>query len=143
MDPRRGPTVRGPGVRLKEQGAGSGAGPDPANWVLGSGGRTSAQKRSLQLTELIESLRVANTAVFAVLASASFVHWRRRGGGAAGWLAASFAILAVVLLEGLILTGEPRGALQWVQKVSVAALLLFPYFLYRFASSFGRPSRRV
>jgi PAS domain S-box-containing protein len=95
------------------------------------------------LTELIESLRVANTAVFAVLASASFVHWRRRGGGAAGWLAASFAILAVVLLEGLILTGEPRGALQWVQKVSVAALLLFPYFLYRFTSSFGRPSRRV
>jgi PAS domain S-box-containing protein len=95
------------------------------------------------VAEFIEALRVTNAAVFTLLAAASFVHWRRRGGEAAGWLVASFGVLALVVVEGLILPQEGPRVLEWVRKATVAVALLFPYFLYRFTSSFGRTSRRV
>ena len=94
------------------------------------------------MEDLISALQVATAAVFALLGIASFVYWRRRGGEAAAWLAASFGILALVVVQGLILPEEPRGVLRWVEKVSVALLFLFPYCLYRFTSSFGRSSGR-
>lgn len=95
------------------------------------------------MAELIETFRIANAAVFTLLAAASLLHWRRRREGPGGWLTASFAILAVVLVESLVLPEEPLGALRWVQKVSVGGIFLFPYFLYRFTSAFGRSSRWV
>jgi diguanylate cyclase (GGDEF)-like protein len=69
--------------------------------------------------------------------------WRHRARGA-GWAAFSFSLLAgigigskVLISAGVLL---PPG---WVLKLFVAAILLVPFGLYRFAASFGRPSLLV
>jgi len=79
--------------------------------------------------------------VFAALAVVCLVRWRRWRAPGAGWVAASFTLLAAVAIEGLILPDEPPGALAWVQRVSIALFFFFPYFLFRFTAAFDRPSR--
>jgi len=85
----------------------------------------------------------ATATVFALLAVASIVHWRRRGGEAAAWLAASFGIMALFLVSSLLFPDEAEGAVLWLARVSIATLFLFPYCLYRFTSSFDGSSRRI
>ena len=90
-----------------------------------------------------EVLSYASALVFAVLAALCLVRWRRLRIPGAGWVAAGFSALAVVALQGLLLPEDARGALVLLEKVSVALLLFFPYFLYRFTASFDRPSRAL
>jgi PAS domain S-box-containing protein len=56
-------------------------------------------------------------------------------------VAASFTVLAAVAIQGMILPEEPGGILAWVERVGIAAVLFFPYLLYRFTASFQRTSR--
>lgn len=89
---------------------------------------------------VIEALRYTTIGVFAALALVCLIRWRRWRAPGTGWVAASFTVMAAVAVLGLVLPEEQRGILAWVERASIAALLLFPYFLYRFTASFGRPS---
>ncbi|HSK17336.1 MAG TPA: HAMP domain-containing sensor histidine kinase [Gaiellaceae bacterium] len=66
--------------------------------------------------------------------------WRRRRSRAALWAAAAFAVLAVVVDVSRVLPEDP-GYLP--QRLLVGLLVLFPYLLYRFASTFEPGGRRV
>ena len=75
---------------------------------------------------IVEVLRLVELALFSVLAVRSLQCWRGDRGEAAGWLAASFAVLAGVTLAGIVLPEHPTGpAGVWEMKAVVGVLLLF------------------
>ncbi|HEV8649129.1 MAG TPA: ATP-binding protein [Actinomycetes bacterium] len=93
---------------------------------------------------LLAMLEYLNDALFVGLAGVCYIRWRRQGGRAAAWLAVTFGALGGVVLAGLVLsassTGEPA---QWIGKLLLAALILFPYLLFRFTDSLDRAARRT
>src|SRR2546422_910258 len=92
---------------------------------------------------LVEVLRLVELALFSVLAVRSLQCWRGDRGEAAGWLAASFAVLAGVTLAGIVLPEHPTGpAGVWEMKAVVGVLLLFPYCLHRFTAAFRSGSHQ-
>jgi signal transduction histidine kinase len=91
---------------------------------------------------LSDVLRWATDVLFVALGAAAVLHWRRRRGEASGWLAGTFGVLAAIVLVGIFLPQHHYSGWQlWLTKLLIAALVLFPYMLYRFAASFARPSR--
>jgi signal transduction histidine kinase len=70
--------------------------------------------------------------------------WRRHRGATAAWAAATFGLLAGVSLLGrLVAPNDDATPADWVAKILLIVLACFPYFLYRFAASFTRPSRKL
>jgi signal transduction histidine kinase len=60
------------------------------------------------------------------------------------WAAVTFAVLAVVVDAARLLPEDPSGAAENLAlRALVALLVLFPYLLYRFSSSFEPASRRL
>ena len=94
------------------------------------------------MTTAAQVVNYGAVALTAGLAIALVAQWRARRDTPTGWGAATFVVLAFILVEGFvadtIADGDPP---LWVQKVVIALLVLFPYFLYRFAASFARPRR--
>jgi PAS domain S-box-containing protein len=91
---------------------------------------------------LNDALEILQLFVFVGLGLVAFVQWRRRGGTAAGWLAATFGVLAAVVLAGRFLPVHSESEIiEWVRKLEIAVLVLFPYFLFRFMASFERPPK--
>jgi signal transduction histidine kinase len=87
--------------------------------------------------QLYDALHLLQLLVFGGLGAVSLVQWRRRGGRAAGWLAATFGSLAIVVLLGELLPEESHGLLQIsLERLLVVVVVLFPYLLYRFALTF-------
>ena len=85
-----------------------------------------------------------NNALFVLLAVLCVRRWRKSGGNAAGFAALSFGVLAVIVLVSEVTPEDATGDFwAWVGKLTIAALLLFPYFLYRFATSFSRTARSL
>ncbi|MFA5788194.1 MAG: PAS domain S-box protein, partial [Actinomycetota bacterium] len=79
-------------------------------------------------------------AVFAALGLVTLRLWRRHRGRAAGWVAATFGLAAVVASFGLVPTQEVNRHL-WLSKTLVVGIILFPFLLYRFTAALGGPSR--
>lgn len=80
--------------------------------------------------------------VLGAVGAAAFFQWRRRGGRAAAWIAATFVLLAGVAVLGRAIQGRPETpTVVWLQKINVALVVLFPYFLYRFTTTFRKPPR--
>ena len=78
-----------------------------------------------------------NNALFLLLAIVCL--WKRRhaGGRPATFAALAFSVLAFIAVTSFLTPDDPAGAgWELFQKVTVGVLLLFPYFLYRFATSF-------
>jgi signal transduction histidine kinase len=94
------------------------------------------------MNSLANALQYLNIAAFGVLALVCFRAWRVRRGDAAFWAFATFGLLAVVSLTGPIVDAIGSPTL-WLTKVIIALVVFFPYFLYRFAISFGRPRRWI
>jgi PAS domain S-box-containing protein len=96
------------------------------------------------MTEL-RPLEYVNDALFVGLAGVCYLHWRRNGGKATAWLALTFGVLAGVVVAGLAISAStPTGVVgQWVTKLLLAAVFLFPYLLFRFTAALERPSRRT
>lgn len=94
------------------------------------------------MAELLDALEVAQTVIFVLLAVFTLRQWVRHRDAPSAWAAATFATLGAVVLVGIFLPEDPSGAALWAEKALVAVLLLFPYLLYRFASSF-RPFPRA
>jgi signal transduction histidine kinase len=85
------------------------------------------------------------TSVFIVGLLALAAHrWLRRRDRAAGWLTLAFLTLGLIVTVGRLVPTDPQGAVEdALQRVEIELLVLFPYLLYRFATEFVRPSRRL
>jgi signal transduction histidine kinase/ActR/RegA family two-component response regulator len=85
-----------------------------------------------------EILELATAGVFLTLGLVAILRWGRAGGsGSARWAALAFGSLGLVLVQSIVpveLHILLERALMWV-------LVLFPYFLYRFATSFSGTPR--
>jgi signal transduction histidine kinase len=85
-----------------------------------------------------------NLALFTALAIVALAQWRAGRGRAGLWAALSFGLLALVTDAGRALPDEPTNDLEEIARRSlVAALVLFPYCLYRFTAAFKAPPRRL
>src|SRR5919108_1648432 len=86
-------------------------------------------------------LQYVNVAAFAALALVCYRAWRRERSDPARWAFLTFALLGAVSVAGPVidaLAGADPGV--WLDKLIIALVVLFPYFLFRFAASFGRPT---
>ena len=86
-----------------------------------------------------------NVFVFAAIAFVCLAQWQRRRDQPARWAALTFALLAGVALAGEIVeaVSDPEELGAWYERAVIAAIVLFPYLLFRFGASFRRPPRAV
>lgn len=85
-----------------------------------------------------------NTAAFAGLGLLALRLWARERDATSGWAALTFGTLTVVTVAGLFLPDQATtDAQELATKALVVLLVLFPYCLYRFTTSFSRASRRL
>lgn len=65
--------------------------------------------------------------------------WHRRRDTSIRWAILTFGSLAVIGIIGLALRSSPTAQYAvWFVKTVLVVLVLFPYFLYRFATAFER-----
>ena len=87
----------------------------------------------------VQTVDYLNVAVFGVLAVVALRLWLSGRGRPAFWAALSFGAVGIVVLDGLLLPDVPTNDFQEiVQRVNIALLVLFPYLLYRFTTTFER-----
>ena len=93
---------------------------------------------------LIELTSYLNDVIFGLLALVALLHWRRARDEGSSWIGAAFAGLASVAGLSLLLPEDATsGPLVWAQKLLLMVLVLFPYFLYRFAVTLAARKRRT
>jgi signal transduction histidine kinase len=96
------------------------------------------------LSAIVEAVGYVNLALLSALALAALWLWRKRQSRPAMWAAVTFGVLAVVVDAGRLLPEDPSGAAEnLAMRALVALLVLFPYLLYRFSSSFEPASHRL
>lgn len=94
------------------------------------------------MERLHEVLGYVQLVLYVGLGSIAFIQWGRRGGEPAGWVAATFGVLALVIVAGeFIPEGDTSAGVDLAQRLLIAVLVLFPYFLFRFMGSFESPGR--
>ncbi|MFP5352822.1 MAG: sensor histidine kinase [Actinomycetota bacterium] len=92
--------------------------------------------------DLVEVIGYINNVLYIALALVAFRSWRRRGGEAAAWVAATFASFALIGVIGLVVPEEGDSAfIDVTTKVTILAIVFFPYALYRFTSAIKRSGR--
>ena len=96
------------------------------------------------MQEAHEIVRYANFALFTVVALLALWHWRRHRERAGVWAALAFGALGGVVDLGELIPEERDEPWEEIAvRALIAVLVLFPYFLYRFAVAFRPPSRRL
>jgi PAS domain S-box-containing protein len=86
-------------------------------------------------------LEYVNNVIYLTLGVAAFRLWRRQGGAAAAWVAATFGTLAALGITLLLTPEEGEGFLaELVLKLVLLGLIFFAYSLYRFTSALTRSS---
>jgi signal transduction histidine kinase len=96
------------------------------------------------LHDVVTAFGILNSIIFGALAVLGARRWRGRRDVAAGWLALSFLTLGLIVTVGRLVPAQPEEALAKVgQRFDIELLVLFPYFLYRFATVFVPPGRRL
>lgn len=94
--------------------------------------------------ESVQVVSYVNVVAFVALALLAVWHWHSRRDRAAAWAAASFLALGFVVLAGRAVGQHPHAlGLKALQRLTVAALVVFPYLLFRFTVGFRQPSRRL
>lgn len=79
-----------------------------------------------------------------VLATLALQRWRLRREATNAWLASAFLAIAAVTTVGRLVPQHPHGVGGYLaQRTDVELLVLFPYLLYRFATEFVPPGRRL
>jgi PAS domain S-box-containing protein len=74
---------------------------------------------------------------FAALAVVAFVRWRQLGEAVRAWMAATFGVIGFVVVVGLFLPEDSDSSIvEWIERINIAIVVLFPYFLYRFSLTF-------
>ena len=93
---------------------------------------------------LVTALSVVSSLIFALLAVVGLRRWRRRRDVTAGWIALAFLSLGLIVTFGRLVPAHPHGLWQdALQRIEIELLVLFPYLMYRFATAFVPPSRRL
>ena len=93
---------------------------------------------------LVITFGIANSVILVVLAVVAVRRWRARRDEAAAWLALAFGTIAALVTVGRLAPAHPHGLLQhFAQRLDIELLVLFPYFLYRFATTFASPGRTL
>jgi len=93
---------------------------------------------------LANALDIVNLVLFSAVAVVALLQWRAGRGRAALWAALTFIDLAVIVDVANALPEDPTSTPDLVlQRGVILGLVLFPYLLYRFTTSFQPPSRRV
>jgi signal transduction histidine kinase len=93
---------------------------------------------------IVDYLGYANLALLTAVAVVALREWRVGRGRAGLWAALAFVALAVVVDVGEVLPEDSGSDLVAVaERFLIAALVLFPYLLYRFTTAFNPPSRRL
>jgi signal transduction histidine kinase len=96
------------------------------------------------VSTLVSVIDWTNLVLFSVLGVVALAQWRAGRGRAGVWAALSFGALALVVDVGRLLPDDPDTLLEHVaNRLLIAALVLFPYFLYRFTTAFKAPTRRL
>ncbi|MEA2434361.1 MAG: hypothetical protein QOG54_1818 [Actinomycetota bacterium] len=91
-----------------------------------------------------DAFQYVNAAAFLFLGLLGARVWMRRHDSQSAWMSLTFGILGVIAIIGLVQPEKVESDLgQLLLKFEIGVLLLFPYFLYRFAASFDPPSRRT
>ena len=79
-----------------------------------------------------------------MLAGLAWRRWRIRRDRVALWLALAFAAITLISTLGRLVPAHPHGFGQVLgQRLDIELLVLYPYFLYRFATAFDPPRRRL
>jgi signal transduction histidine kinase len=96
------------------------------------------------LQQVVDYGGYVNLVLFTVVALVALRQWRLGRGRAGLWAALTFGVLAFVVDVAPLIGDTPERPLETLaQRVLIAALVLFPYFLYRFSTAFEPPSRRL
>ena len=96
------------------------------------------------MQQIVDYGGYVNLVLFTVVALVAFRQWRLGRGRAGLWAALTFGVLAFVVDVAPLLDETPDRPLETVaQRILIAALVLFPYLLYRFSTAFEPPSRRL
>ena len=99
--------------------------------IINGRGEASALKTAIEIVGWVEVV------AYAALVPAALIQWRAHRGRPALWAALAFGALGTVVIAARLLPEDPQGgAAEWGLKGLIAVLVLFPYFLYRFAASF-------
>jgi signal transduction histidine kinase len=96
------------------------------------------------LQRVVEYGGYVNLVLFTVVGLVALRQWRLGRGRAVLWAALSFGTLALVVDVAPLLDETPDRPFETLlQKTLIAALVLFPYLLYRFTTAFEPPTRRL
>jgi signal transduction histidine kinase len=96
------------------------------------------------LHRVVTAFAILNSVLFVVLAVSAALRWRSRRDRAAGWIALAFLTLGLIVTVGRLLPAHPHEFLDKAAlRLEIELLVLFPFFLYRFATAFVSPSRRL
>lgn len=89
------------------------------------------------VNQTVETLNWVSLVAYAALAVATINQWRTRRDRAAAWAAICFGTLGVVVVLARLIPTHPHAFNErFLQKIDVALLLLFPYLLHRFTTTF-------
>jgi signal transduction histidine kinase len=89
---------------------------------------------------LVITVGVLNSVSLVVLAVVAVRLWSTHRSRAAGWLALAFTSIALLVTVGRVVPSHPHGVLQYLgQRMDIELLVLFPFLVYRFATTFVSP----
>jgi signal transduction histidine kinase len=89
---------------------------------------------------LVITVGVINSVSLAVLAVVAVRLWITHRSRAAGWLAFAFTAIALLVTVGRLVPSHPHGAFEYLaQRLDIELLVLFPFLVYRFATTFVPP----
>lgn len=96
------------------------------------------------MKQTLEVLRYVGLASFGGLTFACLREWRIQSSRSIRWAAIAFGSLTAIGLIGLVLEQQATQRIAgWLIKGLLVVLILFPYFLYRFAAALQMPRRAV
>lgn len=96
------------------------------------------------LHALVITISIANSVLLVLLAVLCWRRWRGRRDLAARWLVLAIAAITLISTLGRLVPAHPHGFPELAaQRINIELLVLFPYFLYRFATAFSPPGRRL
>jgi signal transduction histidine kinase len=86
----------------------------------------------------VQTVDWVNAGLYTILAIGAYLQWRRGGGRPALWAALAFGAIGLVVLAGQM---PERWQTDWIVKVELGLLVLFPYLLYKFTTAFERAAQ--
>ena len=95
------------------------------------------------MKDAVEIVQYVNLGLYTVVAAAAVWLWWRHRERAGLWQPLAFVALAAIVDVGPLLPDDPTSDREKLAlKILIAGLVLFPYLLYRFATSLPEPPSR-